>query len=77
MSDESNAEDSMLAAAERYENQSEVEICGTCAHYASLGACGLKNYTGMCLRDRDADGVSDPERANPEDDACDAWARGE
>ena len=30
-----------------------------------------------CLRDRDADGESYPERADPEDDACDAWMRRE
>ena len=73
MSDESNAEDCILAAAERYENREAAQICGTCSHFASLYADGSKNYTGMCLYDRDDDGESDPERANPEDDACDGY----
>ena len=73
MSDESNAEDCILAAAERYENRSEVRVCGMCGHYASLCADGSKNYAGMCLLARDEDGKSAPERANPEDDACDSY----
>lgn len=73
MSDESNAEDCILAAAERYENREAAQICGTCSHFASLYAYGLKNYTGMCLLARDDDGNSGPERANPEDDACEGY----